>query len=104
MTRRNQKRFSKRNQNFKENDQSLNKMLDLGKLNYFRYDAKEIFNYFKIDQKIWEPLLASIVTKASRLGIKDAKEYIMKLEEDDVLTKDIGRDLTRLLDKYKKWR
>lgn len=104
MTRRNQKRYSRRNSDYKENDQQMNKMLDLGKLNYFRYDAKEILNSAELDQKIWEPLLASIVTKAGRLGIKEAKEYLLKLKDEEVLTNDTVQALTRLLDKYKKWR
>jgi hypothetical protein len=80
------------------------KKLDLRKVNYFRYDAKEIFDSTKIDQKIWNPLVASIVTKASRLSIKESKEYIQKLEMEEVLDKDTAKALSQLLDKYKRWR
>jgi hypothetical protein len=104
MTRRNQKRVSKHKPNYKDNDQKLNKMLDIRKLTYFRYDAKELFNSSELDPKVWEPVLASLVTKSSRQGIMEAKEYLMKLEEEEVLPEDMVRSLNRLLDKYKKWR
>lgn len=104
MTRRNQKSYSQRNQSYKENKQQLEKMLDLRKINVFRYDAREIFSTSGLDEKVWNPLLASIVTKASRLSIKDANEYIHKLEKEEVLTKETSKALIRLLDRYKRWR
>ncbi len=104
MTRRDKRRFQKGNRNFKEKEQRLNKMLDIGKLEYFRYDTKEIFNYSNIDPKTWEPLLASLITKASRLGIQEAKAYLSKLESEQIITPEISTALIRLLDKYKKWR
>jgi hypothetical protein len=44
------------------------------------------------------------VAKASRVGIKEAKEYIRKMEDEDVLPNEIGKELNYLLDKYKRWR
>ena len=104
MTRRNQKKYSTRNQKFNDNEQRLIKKLDLRKLNYFRYDAKEVFCSSNMDERTWNPLCASIVTKASRLGIKDANEYINNLEEEKVITNKIAKELIQLLDKYKRWR
>jgi hypothetical protein len=104
MTRRNQKKYSTRNQKFNDNEQRLVKKLDLRKLNYFRYDAKEVFFSTDLEQRIWNPLCASIVTKASRISIKDAKEYINNLEEEKVITKETAIALIQLLDKYKRWR
>ena len=79
-------------------------MLDLKKLNYFRYDAREIFNSTDLDQKVWDPLLASIVTKASRLSINEANEYIDRLEKEETLKKNTAAALINLLNKYKRWR
>ena len=101
---RNQRKGSKRNQNFKENDRQLNKMLDLGKLPIFRYEARSIFRSSSVDEKVWAPMLASIVTKASRLGIKEAKEYIIKQNEEEILPEETIKALSRLLDRFKKWR
>ncbi len=104
MTRRNQKRFSPRTQRTNNTEQRLAKMLDVRRLSYFRYDATEILNSSGIEEKVWTPILASIVTKASRLGIKDANEYIQKLEKDEILDIEITQSLIRLLDRYKRWR
>ena len=102
MTRRNHKKFSDRNQN--NHEKQLVKMLDMRKINYFRYDAKEIFESTEIDQKVWVPILASIVTKASRLSIKEANEYIKELDDEGILDKETVKALLRLLDRYKRWR
>jgi len=104
MTRRNPKSKSERNQNYKENKQPLEKMLDLRKVNAFRFDAREILNSTGLEEKVWNSLLASIITKASRLSIKDANDYIQKLENEEVLTKDTSKALKRLLDRYKRCR
>jgi hypothetical protein len=104
MARRNQKKFNKRTTRYNDTEQRLVKKLDLRKLNYFNFDAKEILNSTDIEQKVWSPLLASIVTKASRLSIKDAKEYIYKLEQEEVLDVDTAKALSNLLDRYKRWR
>lgn len=104
MTRRNQKRFSTRTQRNHSSEQRLVKMLDVRKLTYFRYDAMEILNSSVIDEKVWTSMLASIVTKASRLGIKEANEYLRQLEKDEVLDIETSKALIRLLDRYKRWR
>ena len=104
MTRRDQKKRSAKAQKHNDNEQRLVKKLDIRKLNYFRYDVKEVFNSTDIEPKVWNPLLASISTKASRISIKEAKEYIYKLEKENVFSKDITRELVYLLDKYKRWR
>lgn len=74
------------------------------KLGYFRYDVKEIFNSTGIDQKVWNPMLASIVTKASRLSIEEANVYLHELEDEGLLGKETVKALSQLLDRYKRWR
>lgn len=104
MTRRNYRKFKPESSRHSASDNRLVKKLDLRRTNYFRYDATEVFNSTEIEQKIWNPLLASIVTKASRISIKEAKEYIYKLEDEGLLNKNTATDLSQLLDKYKRWR
>jgi hypothetical protein len=102
MTRRNQRRFSQKKLN--NNEKHLVKMLDMRKLSYFRYDVKEIFNSTEIEQKVWNPMLASIVTKASRLSIEEANVYIHELEDEGILGKETAKAISQLLDRYKRWR
>jgi hypothetical protein len=104
MTRRNQRQFPQRQNRHNNGERHLMKKLDLRKVNYFKYDAQEIFDTTKLDEKLWNSLIASIVAKASRVGIKEAKEYIRKMEDEDVLPNEIGKELNYLLDKYKRWR
>lgn len=104
MRRSNQRRFPQRTQSNKNSKSPLVSMLDIRRLNYFRYDAKEILETSGVDQKVWAPLLASIVAKAGRSSIKDAQEYLHQMDEEKVLPKKTAEDLIRLLDKYKRFR
>ena len=104
MTRRNQGKFSQHNYRRDNHKQQLTQKLDVRKLEYFNYNAREILNSTEVDERVWRPLLASIVTKARRLGIEDAMEYIHKQGDEDVLSKETVKALTRLLDNYKRWR
>ena len=104
MTRRNQRLLPQRQNRHNDGDRHLMKKLDLRKVNYFKYDAQEIFDSIEFDEKVWNSLIASLVTKASRVGIKEAKEYIYKMEDEDVLSQNVAKELMYLLDKYKRWR
>jgi hypothetical protein len=104
MTRRNQKKSYNRPKKNQNHERKFEQRLDMRRLTYFRYDMKEIFNSTDMDPKVWNPVLASTVTKASRLGIKGAKEYIESLVIEDVLDEKIAKELIRILDRYKKWR
>ena len=79
-------------------------MLDMRRVNHFRYDAKQMFMDSTVEQNVWTPLLSSIVAKASRTGIKDAWEYVNMKEDEGVLPEDVAESLRRLLERYKKWR
>ncbi len=79
-------------------------MLNLSRLNYFRYDAREALKSAGIEPKVGKPLLASVVSKASRVGIADAKDYVREKDDDGTLPENCARELVSLLDRYKKWR
>jgi len=79
-------------------------MLDLGRVVLFEYDAREVFKYSEIDERISKPLLASIVSKAGRQSIRVAVEYIESKEKEGIISKSDAKRLIGLLSKYKKWR
>jgi hypothetical protein len=79
-------------------------MLDMRKADWFRYDAKEVLEYSGMDERTWAPMLTTIIAKASRTSIREAKEYIDQKVDEKVLPPDAANELMRLLDRYKKWR
>lgn len=79
-------------------------MLDMKKVERFRYYAKEMLGESGLDEKVWTPILGTIVAKATTKGIMDAHEYLQTQEDAGVLTPDLVRDLHRLLDRNKRWR
>ena len=79
-------------------------MLDLSRIDHFRYLAREMFEDSEIDPKVWNPLLASLIAKASTAGINDARDYVRAREDEGILSSDLARNLMRLLDRNKRWR
>ena len=82
----------------------MKKMLDMRNIVYFRYDATEAFKASGIEERVWTAMLATIVSKAGQMGIKEAKDYLEQKEKEGVLGKEITDDLFRLLDRYTKYR
>jgi len=79
-------------------------MLDLSRIDHFRYFAREMFEDSDIDPRVWNPLLASLIAKASTAGIPDARQYVKEREEEGILTERMANNLYRLLDRNKRWR
>lgn len=98
-----QKRFNQGPQKHSGEDR-LVCMLDQRRMDYFRYDAKEIFERNGIEEKVSKPMLASIVSRGTRNSIDEAKEYVDEKISEGVLDEDIGRALKKLINRYKKWR
>jgi hypothetical protein len=98
---RRRKPYQKRNGGGRQEYES---MLDLGRLDYFLYDAKQIFFEMGVEENVWSPLLSSIVAKASRKSIQDAGDFIKQKVKDGDLPADAEKPLLRLLNKYTKMR
>ena len=79
-------------------------MLNIRKLNGFRYDLKEILHNLKMDEKQIPNYMATVVTKASRDSINSAKDYVCEKCDDGTITKDIEKYTLDLLDRYTKYR
>ena len=79
-------------------------MLDLSRIDHFRYFAREMFESSDMDPRVWNPLLASLIAKASTAGIPDARIYIKEQEADNIITGEMAQNLYRLLDRNKRWR
>ncbi|MGD0057679.1 MAG: hypothetical protein ABSB83_07565 [Methanomassiliicoccales archaeon] len=98
---RNSYRDSQRN-NRKETPRSA--MLNISRLGGFKYDLKEIIRRSQIDQSFAPSFIASIVAKASRISIQDAKTYVKEIKEVGKYSDIVSNEICGLLDYYSKYR
>ena len=57
-----------------------------------------------MDKTVIPTIVANIIAKASRVSVRETKEYIRSLEADGVIDKIAADDTCILLDRYSKWR
>ncbi|MCL1811365.1 MAG: hypothetical protein FWG41_04000 [Methanomassiliicoccaceae archaeon] len=79
-------------------------MLNTQKLAPFKYDMNEVLSASAMDPAKASAFLASVIAKASRLSTREAKEYAKTFLESGDLTKEEFDKVTRLMDKYSKYR
>jgi hypothetical protein len=101
MNRRPRRNFPQQNRNGHGNYDS---MLDMGRMNSFLYYAQQIIKEMGEEDGTWNSILASIVAKASRMGIKEAQEYIVLTVKNGRLPKETEQPLIELLNRYSKMR
>ena len=79
-------------------------MLNTHKINPFKYDMNEALAATSMDDAKASAFLASVIAKASRVSVKDAKEFIRGYVETGDLTKEESEKMCKLLDRYSKFR
>jgi hypothetical protein len=78
-------------------------MLNMRRLGEFKYDVREVMNANEMDPAFMQTFMASIIAKASRLTIVEAKEYVREQNAAGVISKEIADNLLYLLDRYTKY-
>ena len=79
-------------------------MLNMRKLGDFRYDIREIVSKSQMDESLGPSFIAQVIAKASRISIKDAKNYVKEFEQRGSCSKRVSEDICSLLDRYTKYR
>ncbi|HVO78016.1 MAG TPA: hypothetical protein VMS79_04020 [Methanomassiliicoccales archaeon] len=79
-------------------------MLNLRRMNVFRYDVRAVLADSKVDQALASTVIANIIAKASKVGINDAKDYVREVESRGAYGKEVSQELCLLLDKYTLYR
>ncbi|MCE5296573.1 MAG: hypothetical protein LLG16_05660 [Euryarchaeota archaeon] len=78
-------------------------MLNLRRVNEFKFDMRELLNAKEMDPATKQTLIASIIAKASRQSIIEAKNYVKAEQSGGNLTKDVTDNICYLLDRYTKY-
>lgn len=79
-------------------------MLNTQRLAPFKYDMNEVLSASAMDPAKASAFLASVIAKASRVSTRDAKDYVKTFLDAGDLTKDEFDRISRLMDKYSKYR
>ena len=79
-------------------------MLNTHRINPFKYDMNQILDASAMDPAKASSFLASIIAKASRVSTKDAKDFVRTFQDAGDLTKDEVDKISKLLDKYSRYR
>jgi hypothetical protein len=79
-------------------------MLNLHRLGSFKYDLREILNAAPMDKTVIPSIVANIIAKASRVSVKETKEYVREIETLGTIDWVAADDVCTLLDRYSKWR
>ena len=79
-------------------------MLSTQKLAPFKYDMNEVLSASAMDPAKASSFLASVIAKASRVSTRDAKDFAKTFLESGDLTKEEFDKISRLMDKYSKYR
>ncbi len=79
-------------------------MLNMSRLGGFKYDLREIIRNAKVDESFATSFIASLVTKASRISIQDAKTYVKEAKESGRYSETVSDEICGLLDYYSRYR
>lgn len=75
-------------------------MLNLGKLDYFKYDLNELIDNSDIEDEFRSTFKANLLAKARQRSISDAKEYLESVLEKEEVSEETYKKLCKLLDRY----
>ncbi len=76
--------------------------LNMRRIDDFKWDLSHILDEVA-DQNV-SAVKGAIYVKASRLGVKEAKNYIWEKQKEGTLEREVALKLTRLLSKYSVYR
>ena len=80
------------------------RMLNMNSLPYFKYDLKNLLKRSKMEDNIKNSFTATLISKASRMSISDAKDYVRDKCEDGTLEEEFLKEILALLDRNSKYR
>ena len=87
-----------------DNRQPKAPMLNMRRLGDFRYDVREVVARSQMEETSGPSFIAQVIAKASRISIRDAKNYVRDFEQRGDCSRNVSEDICRLLDRYTKYR
>jgi len=87
----------------KKGDVKKKRMLNMHRVDDFLYDLEHILKEMPVEEHR-RPVFATIYSKASNLGIDEAKKYVQEKTEEDIIPGEISEDILNLLHRYSRLR
>ncbi|MCK4247069.1 MAG: hypothetical protein KAX04_00860 [Methanomicrobia archaeon] len=78
------------------------KKLDMNRIKDFKWELDHILK--DLPDSVKGNIKGSIYAKASKLGIKETKDFIMQKEEEGTISEEMGRKIVKLLYRYNRYR
>lgn len=99
---RRRRKFVKKRIN-KEGSAKKRRMLNMHRVDDFRYDLERILkNMPEEDHR--RPVFATIYSKASNLGINEARNYVKDKTEEEIIPEEMSEGILNLLYRYSRLR
>jgi len=76
--------------------------LNMRRIDDFKWDLSKILN--DVDDQNASAVKGAIYAKASKIGVREAKDYIWEKQREGTLERDVALKLTRLLSRYSVYR
>lgn len=76
--------------------------LNMGRIDDFKWDLSHILD--DVNDENASAVKGAIYAKASKIGVKEAKDYIWEKQREGTLEREVALRLTRLLSKYSVYR
>ncbi|GBE54994.1 MAG TPA: hypothetical protein ENH28_02365 [Euryarchaeota archaeon] len=99
---RRRRKFVKKRIN-KEGSAKKRRMLNMHRVDDFRYDLKQILSNMP-EEDHRHPVFATIYSKASNLGINEARNYIKDKTEEEIIPEEMSEGILNLLYRYSRLR
>lgn len=74
----------------------------MGRIDDFKWDLSHILD--DMNDENTSAVKGAIYAKASKIGVREAKDYIWEKQKEGILERDVALRLTRLLSKYSVYR
>jgi hypothetical protein len=79
-------------------------MLNLRNILSFKFLLREILEDSSMNEDFTNAFVANVITKGSRVSLKEAKDYVRSLTKEGVLEKQTSDEILQLLDRNRKYR
>lgn len=90
---------NKRRQNYEKEA-----MLNLRNIISFKFLLREILEGSSMNEDFTNAFVANVITKGSRVSLKEAKDYVKTLTKEGILEEQTSDEILQLLDRNRKYR
>ena len=104
MRRRRGGKFQGHNQRRGRSNAPRTRMLSMNRVREFKFYTKEILQDSDTDENAIDTIIATIVSKASRISVDEATEFIKRQVKEGIMDDEVEEEVLNLLWKFSRYR